>query len=163
MFNIVISLEKSNLRPTIDAFGLEEQHCILSRETSEALIAGLMKEMVQKHRRYKTDIILMVSRCSEIRFFRYQEILYIESVRNRLRIHLLRDTFEFYGTMQRIEKITENLGFIRVHHAFIISTEHMKACNSRFVTMDNEDVISIGKTYREHFRETIRRRCLRLP
>ena len=45
MLNIVLGLEKNNLKPVLDSFGVNSESYIIPRERSEAVIARILQEI----------------------------------------------------------------------------------------------------------------------
>lgn len=157
MLNIVFSFEQGNLGPVMESFGFDSHSYIFSGETSEAILTGFLEEVFRNYRQSRTKVKLMASRCGESRFFRVREILYFEAVGKRKRIHTTEGSpFEFYGEMYHIAEITGRLGFVRIHNAFIISLEHIRAVNSRHILLDNGDLLNIGKRYREDVKNALK-------
>ncbi len=56
-------------------------------------------------------------------------ILYLESDRRQITMHLLREErgeYQFYGSMSDLEQKLELLGFLRIHKSYLVNMEHIE-------------------------------------
>ena len=155
MLNIVVELEGSNLNPVLESFGLDSHSYVIPKERSEAVIRRIFQELSREKGYKRAEMALSATRCGETRFFSIGEIYYLESFRNLIVIFGEGGSFEFYGTLCKAEQLLENLGFLRIHHSYIISLFHIRTFRYSHVIMDNGMEISIGRKYRNGFREAV--------
>ena len=156
MINLVIAIDRGNLNPVIESFSKDAQTYVFTDNIPEKTVARILQEVLQCERRSPISLMLAVSRYGETRFFRMEDVYYIESFGNLKSIKGSKGTFEFYGVLYRIERIIERLGFIRVHHSYIISLNQVRSAKARSVVMQDGLVINIGRTYLERYREAIK-------
>lgn len=80
----------------------------------------------------------------------FHDILYVESLRQYIRIVT---TDQTVVTKLNIGNFEPGLPaqLIRIHKSFIISKDHIKSYNHKFVTLSNDKVIPIGATYKNEF------------
>ena len=157
MLNIIVELEDGNLNPVMDCFGLNTRNYVIPRESSEAVIVRILQILAGKKHRKTARVILTATRCGETRFFDAAEICYFESFRNLVSIIAEKDSFEFYGTLYKVEEATKRLGFFRVSNSYIISLMHIRRIHRGYVVLNNGKAISIGRKYRSGFREAVRK------
>ena len=159
MINILIEFRKGNINPVLDHFGFDSQNCILPENVSETVIARIFREIYRHGPKEEPGIRLAVTRSGDTRFFDADKVILIESRRNIKHIIFENDSFDFYGDMDTIARKTEYLGFLRVHHSFIISTKHIAAANCRRVIMDDPDhtAINIGEKYLPEYRNLLKK------
>ena len=160
MLNIVLEFDNSNLNPVLESFGLGTKNYVIPRESSEAVIMRIFEEMSRGRGRRKTEISLSATRCGETRFFPVGEIYYMESFRNLVCIFSEKGSFEFYSTLYRVEEATRRLGFFRVSNSYIISLAHVRKVQKGYVQLDNGKEISIGRKYRNSFREAVTKKSI---
>lgn len=80
----------------------------------------------------------------------YDEILYIEGMKDYVRIHTADRRIM---TLQRISNLIDNLPesrFARVHRSYIVAIDKIDAIQGRSVVVNNE-TIPIGASYKKHF------------
>ena len=76
----------------------------------------------------------------------FEDIVYVESQRNKLKIVTTRTTLEIYETLTVMEDMLTNKGFLRVHRSFIIALDKLTgwSCNE---VMLAEHAIPIGRSF----------------
>ena len=153
MLNIVIELEKGNLNPLIESFKFNSQTYIISREEQGENTSRILQEI---GRNQSPKVKLAASRGSRTSLYNIRDIYYIEAFRNLQRINGRQGNFEFYGTLGRVEEIMKPFGFLRIHHSYVISTEHIRSATSCAVTMTNGKEINVGRKYLADYRRTLR-------
>jgi DNA-binding LytR/AlgR family response regulator len=87
---------------------------------------------------------------SNSKFFKvnFSEIIYIESMKDYLKIHTAEYKLVTHQTMNDMEKILSPRQFIRVHKSYMVAVSHIKAIYGNSVEMENA-TIPIGLNYKE--------------
>jgi DNA-binding LytR/AlgR family response regulator len=87
---------------------------------------------------------------SNNKFFKvnFAEIIYIEGMKDYLKIHTPDFKLVTHQTMSEMEKILPEKQFIRVHKSYIISLAHIKSIYGNNIEM-NKASIPIGINYKE--------------
>ncbi len=87
---------------------------------------------------------------SNSKFFRigFSEILYIEGMKDYLKIHTLEHVIVTHQTMAEMEGILPPDQFIRIHKSYIVAVAHIKAVFGNSVDMDRI-LLPIGLNYKE--------------
>jgi DNA-binding LytR/AlgR family response regulator len=87
---------------------------------------------------------------SEGKFFRvnFSDIIYIESMKDYLKIHAKEFRLIAHHTMNDMEKVLPANKFIRVHKSYIVSTDSIKTIYGNSVET-SKAVIPIGNNYKE--------------
>lgn len=93
------------------------------------------------------DFILVKENKKMIKIF-FNEILFIESLREYVHIHLVDNKIITKCTISSMEEILPLNDFIRIHKSFIISKNKIKAFTTYSVEINNQE-IPIGRSYRE--------------
>jgi DNA-binding LytR/AlgR family response regulator len=87
---------------------------------------------------------------SEGKFFRisFSDIIYIEGMKDYLKIHTPDHVIVTHQTMVDIENILPEISFIRIHKSYIVSTSHIRAVFGNSVDMGKTQ-LPIGMNYKE--------------
>ena len=93
------------------------------------------------------------------KFFRidYDEIRYIESMKDYLKIHTDDRTFVIHQTMSDIEKILPSKQFLRVHKSYMIAISGIKSIYGNSIET-KKTIIPIGVSYKEKVMNLIGRK-----
>ncbi len=79
---------------------------------------------------------------------RVNEILYIESVEDYVKIHTTSQRLLIHTRMHQIESMLDKNIFVRIHRSYLINKKHISAYSSTYVEIGEQN-IPIGRTYRE--------------
>jgi DNA-binding LytR/AlgR family response regulator len=84
------------------------------------------------------------------KFFKvnFTTIVYVEGMKDYLKIHTTENTLVTHQTMSDIEKILPAKQFLRVHKSYIISLSHIRAIYGNSVEMENA-TIPVGVNYKD--------------
>jgi DNA-binding LytR/AlgR family response regulator len=96
---------------------------------------------------------------SNNKFFKvnFSEIIYIEGMKDYLKIHTPDFKLVTHQTMSEMEKILPEKQFIRVHKSYIIALAHIKSIYGNNIEM-NKASIPIGINYKERVMQLLGRR-----
>lgn len=81
------------------------------------------------------------------------EIIYIESNRNRLNIHTVRETIACYGRLGEFANQLPQKQFLRCHQSFLVNMDRIYAAEDDF-RMENGEIVPIRIRERRAIRET---------
>lgn len=76
------------------------------------------------------------------------EILYIESLKDYLRIHTTSLSHVTKGQLTEVEKELADLPLLRIHRSYLVSIAHIEAYNATQVEIGGR-VLPIGRSYKE--------------
>ncbi|TKC04327.1 LytR/AlgR family response regulator transcription factor [Pedobacter frigoris] len=79
------------------------------------------------------------------------EILFVESALNYLRIHLHSCSYTTYLTITEIGEILPEKQFLRVHKSFVINIEKITGVEGNMVYLGNSVTVVLGPNYRKSF------------
>jgi DNA-binding LytR/AlgR family response regulator len=87
---------------------------------------------------------------SNSKFFRisFSDIIYIEGMKDYLKIHTVEHVIITHQTMSEMEKIVPSNQFIRIHKSYIVAVAHIKAVFGNSVDMEKA-LLPIGLNYKE--------------
>lgn len=83
------------------------------------------------------------------------EILYIESLKNYVSIHLKEKEVITYSTLKHFEVELSSKNFAKIHKSFIVAIQHISKTDSLSVYLNNGKNLPIGDTYKKSFFEKI--------
>lgn len=83
------------------------------------------------------------------------EILYVESALNYLRIHLMGKTYITYLTIGEIGEVLPEKQFLRVHKSFVVNIEKIVGVEGNMVYLGNNVTVALGPNYRQSFFDTL--------
>lgn len=83
------------------------------------------------------------------------EILYIKSLQNYVKIVTSNDEIITYLTLKEVEKALEKHPFIRVNKSYIISKSSIKRVDGNIIKLINDENIQLGEGYKDAFLEYI--------
>ena len=72
----------------------------------------------------------------------FQEVLYIESLNNNLKLHLSKGDMIIYSTLKELQKNLP-VNFLKVHKSYIVNMNHISGFKPHKFTIDNGDKIPI--------------------
>ncbi|WP_336514549.1 LytTR family DNA-binding domain-containing protein [Pollutibacter soli] len=93
---------------------------------------------------------------SSSKFFRvrYEDIQYIEGMKDYLKVHLDGSTLITHQTMAEMEKILPVTKFIRIHRSYIISISRIKSVFGNSVELTNK-TLPVGINYKDGLMELV--------
>lgn len=96
-----------------------------------------------------TNVFMYVNEDKTIHKFFINEIIYIESYREYIKIHSANKSVLTKLPIGKMEIKLKEKGFVRVHKSFIVSVNKINSFNARTITVGNKD-IPIGRTYKNN-------------
>lgn len=86
-----------------------------------------------------------------------QEILFIESFKDYISIHLSGQTLIVRLPLQKLEQILPACSFIRIHRSYLVRRSAILAVDAVSIELINKKQLPIGITYRESIRKSFNR------
>ncbi|MCF6364988.1 MAG: LytTR family DNA-binding domain-containing protein [Bacteroidales bacterium] len=83
------------------------------------------------------------------------EILYLESFREYIKVHTLEKSVMTKLPISKIEEKLKDHEFIRIHKSFVVSVAKVKSFNSRIININNTE-LPIGRTYKDMVMKTLK-------
>jgi len=88
----------------------------------------------------------------------YQDILYIESLRDYVQFYTLINRHIVYHSLKKLEQLLPNQ-FQRVHHSYIVNLDHLEQIQDNHIVLPNKK-IPISKKYRDSVLNEIQKRLI---
>jgi DNA-binding LytR/AlgR family response regulator len=89
----------------------------------------------------------------------YEDILYIEGMKEYVRIHTADKKITTHQSLQKLTEVLPANIFIRVHKSFIVNMNKIDSIDNTVIII-NDEVIGIGRSYREAFFKRINERMV---
>ena len=84
----------------------------------------------------------------------FDQVLYIEGMREYVAIHLPDKRLIVYQSMKKLAEMLEPREFLRTHKSYIISMQHVSAVYGNTVQIGDKE-LPIGKSYKEAFMQKL--------
>lgn len=101
-----------------------------------------LKEWEQQHAAFTFSVNAeKITICTE-------NILYLESAKRRVRLHLVKERPEpyiFYGSLSKIEEDLTPMGFLRIQKSFLVNMAYIESIRYGFVTLQNGESLTISE------------------
>jgi len=83
------------------------------------------------------------------------DVLYIESAKDYIHIISLHEQHQVYHTLKSFSAKLDQALFLQIHRSFLINKQHVKSVQPTQITLTNDFIIPIGKSYQKHVRKAI--------
>ncbi len=90
---------------------------------------------------------------------KYDDILYIEGMKEYVRIQTKEKKIIIYQSMQKLIELLPSNRFVRIHKSHIINIDKIDSIDNSVVIINNE-VLGIGRSYRADFMDKINKRMI---
>lgn len=127
-----------------EAYLLSESHfcyyIIKPRLTEEMLSSAVSKALLNITKKDSNLTTVKIGHNSYT--INFQEVLYIESLNNNLKLHLSKGDMIIYSTLKELQKKLP-VNFLKVHKSYIVNMNHISGFKPHKFTIDNGDKIPI--------------------
>lgn len=95
----------------------------------------------------------------ESRNISISDIRYFEVYRHVVSVHYQDDQrFDFYTPLGKLEEMLFGKSFVRCHRSFLVAKKYIERMTGNKIVLKNGVSIPIGRTYREHVRQELRKK-----
>ena len=106
-----------------------------------------------------SDDTISIKADYKVSIVRYADIIYIESVGEYVRLHLVNAApITTLFRLKNMESTLPSDRFMRVHRSYIVNLSHVTGYGRGRVFLSNDEYVSLGANYRDAFREYIDRK-----
>jgi two-component system, LytTR family, response regulator len=88
------------------------------------------------------------------------EIIFVEGMKDYLKIHIKSKFIIIYMTMTRMEQLLPKTKFLRINRSYIISLAAMKSIEGNMIEMSNDRKLDMGSSYRDALKEYFKSKTL---
>lgn len=86
----------------------------------------------------------------------FEEIIYVESLSDYIKVHTLQETITTRETIKNMEAKLPYVSFLRIHRSYIVSIDKITSYTNEFVELDKK-VIPISRSYKESILEKLKK------
>jgi Response regulator of the LytR/AlgR family len=150
---IFLTVSKKHI---LDAFDVDAFNYLIKQEVDyqriEKVFLEAYERITEKNRKYIT-----LSRGGHILNVPIDSISYFEMKNRIINVHYNEgDVFAFYSTMDKVEHMLRQEGFIRVHRAYIVAVNRIvKDENGKVIYLSDGERIPIGLIYAKNYRDAL--------
>ena len=83
-----------------------------------------------------------------------EEIYYIESMGDYVKVHTKEKHHLFKHSLQKLELQLNTEKFLRIHRSYIVATQKIESMSSKFISLNNKS-LPIGRTYQKQAKEKL--------
>ena len=117
-------------------------------KTVDKIVDGYLFTEAGKDEEQKPGDHIFIKSNSKFFKINFSEIVYVEGMKDYLKIHTTENTLITHQTMTDIEKILPARQFIRIHKSYIIAVAHIRSVYGNSVEL-GKATIPIGINYKE--------------
>ncbi|HTR02439.1 MAG TPA: LytTR family DNA-binding domain-containing protein [Thermoanaerobaculia bacterium] len=137
---------------------VERARAAVDRSSSKHLKAALhtLLQDIQRERAYPEW--LLIKKDDRSVFLRVEDIDWIESARNNVRLHVGKEIYVYHETTSGIESRLDPRRFFRIHRSTIVNIEKIREMHPWFngdyaVTLKDGTRLTLSSTYRERLKD----------
>jgi two-component system, LytTR family, response regulator len=98
---------------------------------------------------YLTEKFFMVKSEKKLIKINIDEIVYVEGMKDYLKIHLANAMVIVHMTITKMEEILKKHQFIRINKSYIVNIREISAINGNELELSNKQKVTIGATFRD--------------
>lgn len=151
--SVVIIFVTKTAHYAVSGYAVQAQAYLLKPASYFALSTELERGIVQLGRQERTSV-LVGSRTS-LRRVEVTDIVYVESKRHKLTVHLLDEPIEFNATLKEYEDLLLPHGFYRSNSSYLINLRHLAAIDGEDSRMSNGHILRISRARKKGLLEAL--------
>jgi len=98
---------------------------------------------------YLAEKFFMVKSDKKLVKINIEDIMYVEGMKDYLKIHLINAMVIVHMTISKMEEILKKHQFIRINKSYIVNMREINAINGNELELSNKQKVTIGATFRE--------------
>lgn len=162
--SFVLVFCSGTIMPTNNAFRVCPFRYLLKSQSEEELLSDMTDIMkkVAEQKRYPS-VLCKYGLSREMIRIEAHDILYMEISREKTRVHVWGNTREKFGdevfkenrTLRQLgEVFTEDYGFVRIHHSYLVNMEYIEHLDADSVVLADQTRLPLARSKRKEFRGT---------
>ncbi|MCX2584705.1 LytR/AlgR family response regulator transcription factor [Pedobacter sp. MR22-3] len=120
-------------------------------QTLKTILSETKNYLYQKTER---DFVILKSKDQKTKFIKthLKDIIAIESQNKEIKIYTSDEIIFAYNSLSHILKLIEHIdNFVQIHKSYIVSQNHIKGIERKYVLLSNNLKIPIGRTYKKFY------------
>ena len=73
-------------------------------------------------------------------------------------MHYGRESFEFYSSMEKVENVMLEYGFLRAQRSYLVNIDYISDFNAESITMKDGTIITLSRKNSKQIREAINKK-----
>ena len=121
--------------------------------------SSLSQKMLTENE-FSTEKFFMVKSEKKLIKINIEEIVYVEGMKDYLKIHLVKSMVIVHMTITKMEEILRKHQFIRINKSYIVNIREINTINGNEVELSNKQKLTIGATFRETLLKNLQGRII---
>lgn len=141
----------------IKGYDVKAYHFIVKSPESDSNFERIFLEAVN-HVRNKTAEYITFQGIGESRNIAIRDISYFSVDRRIITVHYGRESFEFYSSMEKVENVMLEYGFLRAQRSYLVNIDYISDFNAESITMKDGTIITLSRKNSKQIREAINKK-----
>lgn len=125
-----------------DAFDVNAFHYIV-KPIDEDKFKDILHSAVKTI--FKKDKFLLAKTINTSTKIFLKDIIYIESLQRKIKVHTTYDIFEYYYKISDLENELIEDNFFRCHKSYIVNLKYVQSFDNTFITLKNSEKVFVSK------------------
>lgn len=143
---IVFVTVSKNIDHLLKAFDVKAINYIVKGETDEQRFEEIFLNAIESAKEKESEYIQYTAH-GEKRYIAIDKIKYYEVKDRIINVYYENTKFEFYSTLEKVEKDLEFEGFVRIHRSFLIALDQVESTTKNSVTLRCGETLPVGRKY----------------
>ena len=138
----------------IKGYDVKAYHFIVKSPESDPNFERIFLEAVN-HVQNKTAEYITFQGIGESRNIAIRDISYFSVDRRIITVHYGRESFEFYSSMEKVENVMLEYGFLRAQRSYLVNIDYISDFTAESITMKDGTIITLSRKNSKQIREAI--------
>ena len=141
----------------IKGYDVKAYHFIVKSPESDPNFERIFLEAVN-HVQNKTAEYITFQGIGESRNIAIRDISYFSVDRRIITVHYGRESFEFYSSMEKVENVMLEYGFLRAQRSYLVNIDYISDFTAESITMKDGTIITLSRKNSKQIREAINKK-----
>ena len=144
----------------IKGYDVQAYHYIVKSDESDPNFERIFVNLAN-HIQNRTTEYITFQGIGESRNIAIRDIAYFSVLRRIITVHYgSNESFEFYSSMEKVESVMLEYGFLRVQRSYLVNTDYIRDFTAESITMNDGTVITLSRKNSKQLREAINKKVL---
>jgi len=127
----------------------------LKKPISRERFSKAVNKFLQLQTEKRAPVIITLTSGKQVYRFRRDEILYVESLKDYVRVTTTETNQLFLYTLKQLEELLEPKGFLRISKSCIINLQHFSYLKGTQLCLKNGTCFTTGRTFRQKIKAVL--------
>ncbi|MGO4879062.1 LytR/AlgR family response regulator transcription factor [Pedobacter psychrotolerans] len=154
----ILIFTTAHTKYAFDSYELKADGYLL-KPFSSSKFSQTLKTILSENKNYlyqktERDFVILKSKDQKTKFIKthLKDIIAIESQNKEIKIYTSDEIIFAYNSLSHILKLIEHIdNFVQIHKSYIVSQNHIKGIERKYVLLSNNLKIPIGRTYKKFY------------